>query len=267
MKNYILLFIIFVGPFTLKAQVKEDVDSLLTLYDIPKPKETVLKIHETIIYPKRVSYGVDISNGMTFVDRQASSNHLNNNQTVNYSGGYFNQMSLSFIIQSKIKNYGGDNKNSKSIWSISHKYHQVNTQFYDIYDGGQKYRLEDSSERYSSVSIGYLRQFPLLKVMNRHLFLGVGAELNYYYKQKIILEGMEHTSEISNTGSAINNNYGINSSPTLVIDLGTNFNIIQNSELKVHFSYHKDLNYFIGSSIPMFSTLAVKIQWSKIRWK
>ncbi|QZT35675.1 hypothetical protein K5X82_10110 [Halosquirtibacter xylanolyticus] len=203
---------------------------------------------------KKISFS--LSNGVSWVDRQAGSNHLNSIKTVPTKASYFNQFAVQLVTQKA-------GRLNRSVWSLSHRYNSYSTEVLDPYtnsNGDPAFQMASSHEGYSAFTMGYMRQFQLTDICQNNIYLGVGGELNYFYRQKFTMDLYQGKTTIVNTFNAINENFGINSSPTLILELGTDFKINEKSTLMTSITYRKDFSYFIKSSIPMFSAIGINLQ-------
>jgi hypothetical protein len=198
--------------------------------------------------------GLGINNGISFVNRQPSNNTLNNRKTIPISGRYYNQFNLYGLKPFK-------SEKGFSTFNISHRTYRYKSSVYDTrlkITSGNAPILSDAIYNYHSYNFSYIYHRHIKTVKNVKLYAGAGIELSYYYKNTIKLKFKDGDQKITKTGSDINENYLINNMPTLVLNVGGEFTVM-NTPLRANIVYKKDYSLFISSSIPVFSSIGLRL--------
>ena len=195
-------------------------------------------------------WGLGINNGISILERQSRNNGLNSIKTVSTSPGIYNQIKLLAINEGEI----GFHR-----ISISHRVYSNGSDAYDTDDKGDLKKIP-SVYRYYSLSLSYDYNF-YFKWKGYSLFAGMGLELSYYYNRLIKVYTHKGLKEVNNPVSKINNNYHISNNPTLYAELGIRFALFGLEGFKSSISFKKDLHYFISSSIPIFNTYGINLDY------
>ncbi|MCH4896464.1 hypothetical protein E0494_07110 [Marinilabiliaceae bacterium JC040] len=199
--------------------------------------------------------GLNITNGISSMDRQALSNSLNNRNTFSSKMGY----TYSLGIFANLNTKSGKSFHQFSLFTKMKSYNS------EVYDSrlsitkGNKPKLFPTRYSYNTINLGYSYNRYILERDKYKIYLGIGSELSYNYKNTIYLELSDGDKTIKQTDRRINENFFINYNPTIIAQVGIKFDIWKFKSVCTSFKYTKDMNYFIKSSIPMFSTFSLSL--------